>query len=214
MSDPNLPPITALPHPPSWRVLLLNSFSIRLLLFSGWDTCTRTTAPFNSFRTQSHRPTVSLLASLPLRARLSPSIRTDVSPPLAPSVPLLGLLQPDRPRDRRRQDLSVRHRLLGRERARWCSLCVPSRSLPPQLRPLRLLTPIATLLVRTTDQIHVLPSLGDKPPPSKELPDLHTPRDRDPFVAPFPLEEYVAELEHYHVFVRSLLPFCISNLQD
>lgn len=57
-----------------------------------------------------------------------------------------------------------------------------------------------TAAVRS-DSIHIIPSLDEKPPPSKELPDLESKPKKDPFQPPFVPEELVGELDKYSILV-------------
>lgn len=84
------------------------------------------------------------------------------------------------------------------------------RAPPPShwwVRSHRLLHLVLTEPVRNdlADQIHALPSIGDKPPPSKELPDLEKPRDEDPFTPPFVPAEFIGSLtvnDGYFLFLN------------
>lgn len=56
-----------------------------------------------------------------------------------------------------------------------------------------------------SDEIHLLPSLSEKPPPSKDLPDLSTRPEKDVFAPPFVPEELVGDLRDHFVVLNK---FC------
>lgn len=71
----------------------------------------------------------------------------------------------------------------------------------------RFLSLVSTLLNHTTDKIHVIPSLSEKPPPSPTLPDLRSKPSRDVFAKPFVPAEFLTDIdEGYHSLVRPLPP--------